>query len=64
MPAEELRPPRLVTGRDLIQAGYRPGPQFSRMLETVEDAQLEGSASSREQAVELVRREFPLSQAG
>ena len=27
-PPEELRPPRLVTGDDLIAAGYRPGPDF------------------------------------
>ena len=33
--------PRLVTGDDLIAAGYAPGPDFSRMLEVAEDAQLE-----------------------
>ncbi|HZU27852.1 MAG TPA: CCA tRNA nucleotidyltransferase [Bryobacteraceae bacterium] len=57
-PEEELRPPRLVSGRDLIAAGYRPGPQFSRMLELAEDAQLEGRIGSREQGLELVAAEF------
>ena len=41
-PAEEVRPKLLVTGADLIAAGYRPGPEFKAMLEAAEDAQLEG----------------------
>ncbi|MFN7933605.1 MAG: CCA tRNA nucleotidyltransferase [Bryobacteraceae bacterium] len=53
MPAEALRPPRLLTGEDLITAGYEPGPLFSRMLRAVEDAQLEGRASSREEALRV-----------
>ncbi len=52
---EELRPPRLITGRDLIQAGYKPGPKFGHALETVETAQLEGEIDSREQALNLAR---------
>lgn len=57
---EQLKPPLLVTGRDLIAEGYHPGPQFSRMLAAVEDAQLEGRIQTREDGLELVRREFPL----
>jgi len=55
---EELRPPRLLTGDDLIESGYRPGPDFSRMLEAVEDAQLESRVHSKEEALELVRATF------
>jgi tRNA nucleotidyltransferase/poly(A) polymerase len=55
---EELRPPRLVTGDDLIAAGYRPGPEFSRMLEAAEDAQLEARIQSKEDGLELVRAAF------
>jgi tRNA nucleotidyltransferase/poly(A) polymerase len=55
---EELRPPRLVTGHDLIEAGYRPGPPFARMLETVENAQLESQVRTREEALALVRSLF------
>ena len=55
---EELRPPRLVTGDDLIAAGYRPGPEFSRMLEAAEDAQLEARIHSKEDGLELVRAAF------
>jgi putative nucleotidyltransferase with HDIG domain len=55
---EELRPPRLVTGDDLIAAGYAPGPDFSRMLEVAEDAQLEARIRSKEEGLELVRSTF------
>jgi len=61
-PVEELRPPRLVSGRDLIEAGYKPGPQFSEILTAVEDAQLEGAIHTREEGLEMVRARWP--QAG
>jgi poly(A) polymerase len=50
----------LVSGGDLIAAGYAPGPKFREILEAVEDAQLEGRLLSRDAAMEYVRREFPL----
>jgi len=56
---EEQRPPRLVTGDDLIARGYRPGPRFKEILEAVLDAQLEGRVRTREEALALVEREFP-----
>ena len=55
---EELRPKPLLTGRDLIEQGYTPGPAFGKMLAAVEDAQLEGSVGNKEQALALVRAEF------
>ncbi len=58
LPAEVLRPERLVSGDDLIALGYPPGPRFSEMLAAVEDAQLEGRIGTREQALRLVEREF------
>ncbi|HEY6348613.1 MAG TPA: CCA tRNA nucleotidyltransferase [Candidatus Angelobacter sp.] len=54
MPPEQIRPQPLITGRDLIQAGYVPGPQFKELLTAVEDAQLEGSITTREEALSLV----------
>ncbi|HEV8354750.1 MAG TPA: CCA tRNA nucleotidyltransferase [bacterium] len=56
--------PRLLTGDDLIAMGYRPGPRFATMLETIEDAQLEGTIRTREEAVALVQKEFPLTTDG
>jgi len=55
---EALKPKPLVTGRDLIAAGYQPGPAFGKMLAAVEDAQLEARVQSAEEAMALVRAEF------
>jgi poly(A) polymerase len=60
LPPEEVRPKPLVTGEDLISAGYSPGPQFKEILAAVEDAQLDGKLQSKQEAMHLVRREFPL----
>jgi poly(A) polymerase len=60
MPPEAIRPIPLITGRDLIEAGYEPGPRFKEVLTAVEDAQLEGRLTSREAAMEYVLREFPV----
>jgi poly(A) polymerase len=60
-PTTDLRPAPLLTGSDLIAAGYRPSPQFKPMLTLAEDAQLEGSVSTTEDALALVRANFPLS---
>jgi poly(A) polymerase len=61
---EEIRPTRLLTGEDLIELGYTPGPQFAKILTAVEDAQLEGRLKTKEAAVEFVKREFPLTSSG
>jgi len=57
-PPEIMRPHPLITGNDLIAAGYSPGPQFKEILSAVEDLQLEGTLASREQAMEYVRQQF------
>ena len=59
IPPEEIRPEPLITGDDLINLGYTPGPRFKEILARVEDAQLEGKIHSREEAVEFVTRDFP-----
>ena len=58
MPPEAIRPTPLITGRDLIDAGYEPGPRFKEILAAVEDAQLEGRLTSRDAAMEYVHQEF------
>jgi poly(A) polymerase len=60
LPPEEVRPTPLVTGDDLIAAGYSPGPLFKEILAAIEDAQLDGKLQSKEEAMQLVRREFAL----
>jgi poly(A) polymerase len=54
-PVEEVRPALLVTGRDLIEAGYKPGPRFKELLALAEDAQLEGRIRSKDEGMALVR---------
>jgi poly(A) polymerase len=58
LPLETVRPQPLITGRELIAAGYRPGPKFKEMLGEVEDAQLEGRISTADEAMRLVRERF------
>jgi poly(A) polymerase len=60
IPAEKMRPSPLVSGDDLIAAGYAPGPRFREILNAVEDAQLEGRLPSRDAALAFVKSEFPL----
>jgi len=55
---EAVRPKPLVTGRELIAAGYPPGPQFKEMLHAVEDAQLEGTITTADEALALLRERF------
>jgi poly(A) polymerase len=60
IPPEKIRPAALVTGDDLIAAGYAPGPRFRTILDAVEDAQLDGRLLSRDAALEFVKLQFPL----
>ena len=57
-PPEQIRPPRLLTGDNLLEMGYKPGPAFSEILRSVEDAQLEGLIATPEAATEYVRDKF------
>jgi poly(A) polymerase len=57
-PIEEIRPARLLTGNDLQGLGYQPGPLFSKILHSLEDAQLEGSVTSREEAIAFVVQHY------
>ncbi len=58
-PIEQVRPALLVSGKDLIAAGYRPGPRFKEMLAAAEDAQLEGTIHTRDEGLELIRQIYP-----
>ena len=61
LPHEQLKPAPLLSGRDLIASGYRPGPGFSAILTAVEDAQLEGRIASQEDALRFIEKQFPLA---
>ena len=57
-PPEVVRPPKLLTGTDLLEAGYRPGPLLGKILATVEEAQLNGELGSAEEAKSYVEAHF------
>jgi hypothetical protein len=50
--------PKLLTGEDLIQLGFKPGPTFTEILETVEDLALEHQLRTKEEALEYVVKHF------
>jgi poly(A) polymerase len=53
---DDLDPPPLLTGDDLIQAGHKPGPLFKKLLDAVREAQLDGTIRTKEEAWALTRR--------
>jgi poly(A) polymerase len=56
---QQLHPPALLTGRDLIAIGFTPGPRFSEILHAVEEQQLEGTLADRDAALAWVRSHYP-----
>jgi poly(A) polymerase len=57
-PPEQVRPERLLTGHDLLEMGFRPGPVFAQILRMLEDTQLEGQIKTREEAKNWVLENF------
>jgi len=55
---EPLIPAPLITGKDLIELGWKPGPEFGRILEAVQTRQLEGTLVNRDEALRWVLEEF------
>ncbi|MEM6912229.1 MAG: CCA tRNA nucleotidyltransferase [Verrucomicrobiota bacterium] len=56
---EPLIPPPLVTGHDLLARGCAPGPEIGRILEEIQNLQLEGSLETREGALAALDRLLP-----
>ena len=52
-----LNPFPILGGGELIAAGFKPGPDFKRLLDMVYDAQLEGAICDLAGAMELVRQQ-------
>lgn len=55
-----LPPPplRLINGQDLIERGFKPSPEFSKILRAVEDAILEGTVTNREEALKFLEENY------
>jgi poly(A) polymerase len=56
--AEDMKPTPLLSGKDLIAMGYYPGPLFREILNFVEEAQLEGMVSTRQEALDLIKQTY------
>ena len=54
-PPEEIDPPPLIGGNDLIALGVPPGPRFRELLEAVRDAQFNGEIRTQDEALELAK---------
>ena len=52
---EPIIPAPLLTGNDLIEFGWAPGPNLGETLNSVQDLQLEGTLNSKEEALEWVK---------
>jgi poly(A) polymerase len=57
-PPEQIHPVKLLTGNDLHEMGYKPGPVFSQILAALEDAQLEGKVGTLDEAKRYVFSKF------
>lgn len=53
---EEINPLPLVTGDDLKEMGFCPGPRFKDILEAIRDDQLNGMIKTREEALILAQK--------
>jgi poly(A) polymerase len=52
---DDLNPQTLITGHDLMKLGVQPGPLFKKLLDAVREAQLDGTITTPEQALELLQ---------
>ena len=57
-PSEELNPPPLIDGQDLIALGIPRGPVFALLLNAAREAQLDGKIKSQAEALTLVSQRW------
>lgn len=56
MSADEINPTPLITGRDLLAMGLRPGKEVGKILEAIRVAQLEETVQTRAEALQMARK--------
>jgi len=56
MTPEQIDPPSLISGHDLIDMGLPPGKTIGRILEAVKIAQLEEAVQTRHEALAMARK--------
>jgi len=57
---EPLIPPPLVTGRDVLALGWKPGPKVGEILEALQTRQLEEGFADREEALAWLNEHYGL----
>ncbi|MDA7874813.1 CCA tRNA nucleotidyltransferase [Rhodopirellula sp.] len=58
-PAEKLNPVPLLSGSDLQSLGFRPGPEFGKILAALRKRQLDGEITTRDQAIDSLGAQEP-----
>jgi poly(A) polymerase len=58
LPVEQIKPVPLLTGKDLLALGFKPGPKFGEILSVVYDMQLEEHIKDKTEAISFVRTEY------
>jgi poly(A) polymerase len=53
---DDLNPPPLITGQELIDLGLKPGPKFKEILDTVRDVQLDDLIHTQQEAIAIATR--------
>ncbi|MBN1600486.1 MAG: CCA tRNA nucleotidyltransferase [Chitinispirillaceae bacterium] len=56
LPVEHIKPAPLLTGKDLIALGLKPGPVFGKILTEVYDLQLEDHFREKSETIEYVKK--------
>ncbi|MFP4162424.1 MAG: CCA tRNA nucleotidyltransferase [Chitinispirillaceae bacterium] len=56
--AEQIKPRPFLSGKDLIDLGFHPGPLFGKILADVYDLQLEDQVNTRDEAIEAVKKRW------
>jgi len=57
----EFNPKMLIKGNDLIKLGFKEGPELHKILNLIEEEQLENKIKNKEDAIEFIVRKFKKS---
>ena len=49
-----------LTGRDVRDLGYKPGPVFTKIFEALRQARWEGKLRTREEEIRFLQNTFPI----
>lgn len=50
----------LLTGKELIDMGYKPGPQFREILQTLKHARMDELTQTVEDEIRILKKQYPL----